>query len=331
MRKLSLGAVAVASSLALAACGAGGTSSAPETTETATEAAGAFPATITHNAGETTIESQPKSIVVLDMAALDTIDALGAGDLVTGVPVKSVPTWLKDDQGTDYSTLENVGTLKEPDVEAIAKLNPDLVVVGARSAKFYDELSKNFTTIDASVPWDKDGYSQRAAESVEMLATAVGKGERGAELKDELLAKIAEYKAEAEKSERGTAMVLMTNGGEVSMHGPQSRWAPIYDVFGFKPVTEGEAEEGHKGQKISFETVRELAPDYIFVIDRDAAIGNTEAGTTAQQVLDNDLVNETPAAKNGHIVYLSPERWYVVMTGASNFMAELEELAASTK
>ncbi|MDO5048636.1 MAG: siderophore ABC transporter substrate-binding protein [Actinomycetaceae bacterium] len=327
MRKLASAVALAATSALLAGCaganGAGGDIAEPETSNEA----GSFPVTLTHNAGETTVESQPQSIVVLDMAALDTLDAIGAGELVTGVPASDVPTWLSDDEGIDYTQLETVGTMKEPDLEAIAKLNPDLVVLGSRSASFYEEFSQYFTTIDASVPWDQDDYSKRVVDMVEMLGDATGQTEAADEAAANIGDKLAEYSDTA--ADKGTALVLMSNGGEISMHGPKSRWAPIYDVFGFEPVQDDKADEGHKGQKISFETVQELNPDYIFVVDRDAAVGNTEAGTTAEQVMDNELVASTTAAKEGNIVYLSSERWYIVMTGASNFVAELDEIAAA--
>ncbi|MDO5034739.1 MAG: ABC transporter substrate-binding protein [Actinomycetaceae bacterium] len=318
MRKLTFAAVAVAS-LTLSAC------STVSPAADAGEIADGFPVTVKHSAGETEIANKPSSIVVFDMAALDTLDALGVGERVVGVPVTSVPTWLKDDDGIDYSELANVGTLKEPDLEAVAKLNPDLVILGSRSASFYEEFSAAFTTLDASVSWENGDYSAEVTDSIRMLGEATGEADRAGELAAKIEEETASYMGTAEGL--GTAMVLMTSGGEVSMHSPKSRWAPIFDVFGFKPVSEGAAEEGHKGQKISFETVRELNPDYIFVVDRDAAVGQTEAGKTAQQVLDNELVAETNAAKSGNIHYLSSERWYIVMTGASNYLEELGEIA----
>ncbi len=283
-----------------------------------------FPVTVTHASGETTIDSKPERIVVLDMAALDTIDAIGAGDRVVGTPTRSVPTWLRDDDGIDYTTATDVGTLIEPDLEAIAKLNPDLVVVGARTSAMYPEFAKNFTTIDHSISWDADSYSVRIPASIEMLGEATGETEGAAQAAKGVTDAIEKYRGKGEGL--GTATVLMTNAGEISLHGVKSRWAPIFDVFGFEPASDQAADDGHKGDKISFETVKEMNPGWLFVVDRDAAVGSTEAGTTAEQVLDNELVNSTDAAKNSRIVYLSPERWYIVMTGANNFVAMLDEV-----
>ncbi|WP_276787199.1 siderophore ABC transporter substrate-binding protein [Trueperella bernardiae] len=334
---MKLVALTAASALALSACSSSPAAekttetTAPETTASEEASAEAtFPRTITHAQGETTIEAMPEKIVVLDMAVLDTIDAIGAGDRVVGTVTKSVPTWLKDDDGIDYSQLTSVGNLKEPDMEAIAKLQPDLVIVGGRSSSFYEEFSKTFTTIDATHSWDTEDYSTTVPDNVKMVAQAVGADAKGMEAADSITAKIAQYTDMAK--DKGNALVIMTNAGEISLHDRGSRWAPIWDVFGFGQAYEKpEADEGHKGDKVSFETVKEINPDWIFVVDRDAAVGKAEAGDTAEQVLDNELVNSTTAAKEGHIVYLSPERWYIVMTGATNFPAMLDEVADAIK
>lgn len=316
--------------LALTGCAANSQhneTKAAEIKEPKSETSTPFPVTVEHNSGETEIKSEPTRVIVFDMGALDTIDAIGAGDKVIGVPTKSVPTWLKDDTGIDYSTLTNVGTLKEPDLEAVAKLQPDLVILGGRTAGMYDQFAQNFTTVNAQVDWNQESYLTDISENVLLIGQALGKENAAKAAAQKIDDAVAKYQDTAKG--KGSAMVLMTNAGEISLHGLQSRWAPIWSVFGFAQLSNTTVDEGHKGTKISFETVQELNPDYIFAVDRDAAIGQAQAGTTAAQVLDNDFVNSTLAAKNGHITYLSPERWYIVMTGANNFLAMLDEINAA--
>lgn len=216
-------------------------------------------------------------------------------------------------------------------MEAIAKLNPDLVIIGGRMSSHYDEFKAQWPTINAAVSWTDGNYSQKVADEAEMVATAVGQPEKGAELKKAVEDKIAKYQDSAKG--KGKAMVLMTSGGEISMHGTASRWAAVWDVFGFDTIAEAEAtaDEGHKGDKLTFETVAEINPDYIFVVDRDAAIGTTDTGNNAEQVLDNDLIKQTNAYKNGNIIYLDPVRWYILMYGGNNYQFMLDEIAAALK
>ena len=69
------------------------------------------------------------------------------------------------------------------------------------------------------------------------------------------------------------------------------------------------------GNEASFEFVVEKAPDYIFVLDRDAAIG-TEGAKLAKDIMENELVMGTDAYKNGNIVYLAhPAVWYTAEGG----------------
>lgn len=286
-----------------------------------------YPLTITHQSGETVIESEPQKIVVLDMGTLDTIDAAGLGSKVVGTLVNSLLDEYKDSEGIDYSTLPNCGNPKEADMEAVAKLEPDLVFIGGRMSSSYEEFAKQWPTINGGVSWKEGGYSEKVAENAQMVATACGDAAKGAEFKKAIEDKIAEY-TDLGKG-KGKAMVLMTNGGEISMHGTSSRWAAIWDVFGFDTIEEAEqkSDEGHKGDKLTFETVAEINPDYIFVVDRDAAVGSTDTGTNAEQVLDNDFIASTTAAQNGNICYLSPARWYLLMYGANNYQVMLDEVA----
>ncbi len=304
-------------------------SEASKSSEPSSAAAVSYPITIKHTSGETTLKAQPKRVVVFDMAALDSIDAMGLGDVVVGVPGSSIPTWLKDDQGIDYSKLPAMGSMKEPDMEAIAKIKPDLILIGGRMAANYEALSALYPTINSSVSWrdSVDNYSERVAESITQLGQILGHPAEAAKAHDQLEALMAKYKDLGK--DKGSAMVIMTNAGEISAHGKGSRWAPIYELFGMKEAFQAKkADEGHKAEKLSFEMVQEANPDWIFVVDRDQAVGKKDTnGKNAEQVMDNELVASTNAAKNGHIVYLTPERWYIVMTGAANYEAMLTEVA----
>ena len=101
--------------------------------------------------------------------------------------------------------------------------------------------------------------------------------------------------------------MLLVNGGKLSAFGAQSRlggW--IHGDIGIKPV-DASIKEGSHGQPVSFEYVKEKNPDWLFVLDRTAAIG--EEGQAAKDVLDNPLIAETTAWKKGQVVYLLPETY----------------------
>ncbi|QOX82562.1 ABC transporter substrate-binding protein [Nanchangia anserum] len=166
----------------------------------------------------------------------------------------------------------------------MAALQPDLVVVASRSASYAESFSQKWPTIDTTVSWEKDGdYTEQARSQVKLLGQATGHETEAARAIKTIDATVKRYTDTAR--DRGSAAVVMVSGSELSLHGARSRWAPLFDVFGFTPVelsSQG-ADEGHKGQKISFETLADLDPEWIFVVDRDAAIGQGNSGTSAKQ------------------------------------------------
>lgn len=82
------------------------------------------------------------------------------------------------------------------------------------------------------------------------------------------------------------------------------------------------------GNEASFETIVSLDPDYVFVMDRDAAIG-TEGAQLAREIMDNELVQSMRAAQDNHIVYLEhPNVWYTAeggITALDYMLADLEQ------
>jgi iron complex transport system substrate-binding protein len=61
---------------------------------------------------------------------------------------------------------------------------------------------------------------------------------------------------------------------------------------------------------VSFEFLLEADPDWLFVMDRDAAIGRE--GTAAAELMNNELVAATSAGSKDQIVYLDPASWYLL-------------------
>ncbi len=93
---------------------------------------------------------------------------------------------------------------------------------------------------------------------------------------------------------KGTGLLILTSGGKISAYGPGSRFGVLHDSFGVKPAAP-DLSIGNHGQPVSSEFILETNPDWLFVIDRDAAIGRE--GNSAKQVLDNELVRQTNAWK----------------------------------
>src|SRR5699024_3291217 len=82
--------------------------------------------TIEDAMGEQTIEGVPENIVVLEWSYAE--DLLALGIQPAGVAdLDGFHQWVNIDKEFDES-VEDVGTRQEPNLEAISRLNPDLII-----------------------------------------------------------------------------------------------------------------------------------------------------------------------------------------------------------
>ena len=293
--RLALPALGLA--LALAGCTSPAASPAP---------AGAANQTVTiaHAQGSAEVTKNPAKVVVLDFASLDTLDALDLEDRVVGIPEITLPDTLDE-----YADTQRVGTAQEPDLEAIARLAPDAIIISGRSAAKYAELNQVAPTIDLT------SDNAKPIESLTTQAHALGDL---FDVRADVDKELAELDAEIEAAKKAVpadanALILLTSGGKVSAFGPGARFGGlIHDLLGV-PAAATDLEASQHGQAVSFEFIAETNPQALFVVDRDAAIG--QQGAAAQQVLDNPLVARTAAWQNDRVTYLDGADWYLIGFG----------------
>ncbi|RLQ86842.1 siderophore ABC transporter substrate-binding protein [Notoacmeibacter ruber] len=272
---------------------------------------------IDHAQGQTTLPAKPEKVLVYDLGVLDTLDALGVD--VTGVPTAFVPDYLKHYREPSYL---KIGSLFEPDFEAVNAAEPDLIVVASRSAPQYEALSKLAPTIDLTIGADE--YLEGVERNAALLGRIFDKEEKAGELIDELERSVTDVRRKA--AEAGNALVILANGGKLSAYGPGSRFGWLYRDLGFVPVVE-DLDAATHGEAISFEFLLKTNPDWLFVIDRDSAIG--QAGQSARKLMDNELVAAMSAAQNDRIVYADAVRWYLTNSGISAAQTIVENVGAA--
>jgi iron complex transport system substrate-binding protein len=273
--------------------------------------------TITHKYGEVTIEKNPKKVVVFDFGVLDTLDTLGVE--ITGLPQAIVPKTLEKYAGSEYT---NVGSLKEPDFEALHELQPDVIFISGRQAELYDQFAEIAPTVFVDV--DYANYIPSLEKNFNLLAEIFEKEDALVTKMDELKASINELNKEASASD-SKALILLANEGKISAFGPASRYGFVHDVFGFKAVDDN-IEVAQHGQSVTFEYILEKNPDVLFVIDRSAAVGGEIA---AKDTIENELVKKTNAYKNGKIIYLDAVNWYIAGNGITSTQSMIEEVKAA--
>lgn len=315
------------------------------------------------NGAKETIELEvpfdPQRIAILELASLDILDSLGVGDRVVGMASTSIDYLSAYSENTDLVPL---GTIKEADLEAVMECEPDVIFIGGRLSSMYDDLSQIAPVVflQTDTAADGKGVIESVRDNATTIASMFG-------LEDEIASKMEAFDqriaALQEFAAGKTAVVGMCTSGSFNVLGNDGRCSIIGREIGFDNVAAGAAaeqsEHGGKsedtgkqgnnqgesqnegksdeaiaavtathGNEASFETIVSLDPDYIFVMDRDAAIG-TEGAQLAREIMDNELVQSMRAAQDDHIVYLEhPNVWYTAeggITALDYMLADLEQ------
>lgn len=196
-------AAALASALLLfgtvAACGSSDGSGAGSEKPAASDKA--FPVTIAHKYGSTTIKADPQRIVTVGLTDQDSVLALGKVPVGTtewlGGYQGAIGPWATDKlgDGKTPTVLKDTGT--GPQTEKIAALHPDLIlaVYGGLTKAQYATLSKFAPVVaqpkeynDFGVPWQKQ---------TEIIGKALGQEAKAASVVDGVE---AAFKAAAAKN-----------------------------------------------------------------------------------------------------------------------------------
>ncbi|MET0196123.1 MAG: iron-siderophore ABC transporter substrate-binding protein [Rhodococcus fascians] len=210
-RLLRWAAAAAAAALLLSAC----SSSSDDTASTPTsgsESSGAFPVTVDHAFGETTVESEPQRVVSVGYTEQDTLLALGV------IPV-GVTEWYGEQPYATWPWAQDALGDAQPEVldiadgfqyERIVGLEPDLIIAtnAGLDQESYDRLSEIAPTIAHSgeyseyfEPWDVQARS---------IGAAVGKKDEVENLIAGVDEKFAAARAEHPEFE-GTKAIFLQN------------------------------------------------------------------------------------------------------------------------
>ncbi|MEC1650878.1 siderophore ABC transporter substrate-binding protein [Bacillus vallismortis] len=312
MKKFALLFIALVTAVVISACGNQSTSSSKGSDSKNEQI------TVKHQLDKdgTKVPKNPKKVVVFDFGSLDTLDKLGLDDKVAGLPKQALPKYLSQFKDDKYA---DVGSLKEPDFEKVAEIDPDLIIISGRQSESYKEFSDIAPTIYLGV--DTVKYMESFKSDAETIGKIFDKED---EVKDELAtidSSIADLKKTAEKLNKN-GLVIMANDGKISAFGSKSRYGLIHDVFGVTPADKNIKASTH-GQSVSYEYISKTNPDYLFVIDRGTAIGET---SSTKQVVENDYVKNVNAVKNDHVVYLDSATWYLSGGGLESMTQMIKEV-----
>lgn len=325
MKNLKLTAIIAIFAMALVACSTSGnstSSNSPANNGSGNEAnqtensgranaANEAPTTveITDAHGTVTVPVNPQKVVALDNRTFET---LADWDIkLLAVPKDVMPA---DSSYVSDDSVQNIGNHREPNLEIIAAADPELVIVGQRFAGFYEEIKKlvpNAAVIDLNFDVSEkseapgDNFVNGFKDTTISLGKIFNKNQEAEQLVADFEKSIEDAKAAYNGKDK--VMSVIVSGGNIGFAAPHSGrvWGPMYDIFGWVPALEvGNSSSDHQGDEVSVEAIAQSNPDWIFVLDRDAAISSTTDAVPAQDVINNSpaLQNVTAVTK-GQIVY----------------------------
>ncbi|RST19024.1 iron-siderophore ABC transporter substrate-binding protein [Streptomyces sp. WAC05374] len=262
-------AVATAAALALAACG-GGEGDKPESKAPAGAGAksAAFPVTVEHKYGSTTIDAEPKKIVTLGLSDQDAVLALGAKPVGAVDWFKEQPygkwAWAKDKWGSTPPQI--VGERDEYNVEKIAALKPDLIIAQYSGMKKeqYDTLSKIAKVV--AQPKGHEDYQAPWQDMTRQIGKALGKSAET----EKLIAGIdARFKAVRDKHPEWKGKTVAVGEpyepGKFSAFSPKDPKVIFLSEMGF---TTSEAYRGALGK----ENIADLSVERLDVMEADRTV-----------------------------------------------------------
>jgi iron complex transport system substrate-binding protein len=228
-------ALAFALLLGAAACGGDSDDDAGGPSNDGGSGEGAFPVTIEHMYGQTTIEEEPERVVTVGFTDQDPLLALGV------VPV-AIRDWYGDQPQATWPWAHDLLDGAEPvvlpsteiDYEQVAALEPDLIV-GVSSGMTetdYDRLSQIAPTLTQTD--DEPLYGETWQTGTRMIGTAVGKAAEAEELIADTEALIATHAADNPAFEGKEATVsYVFEDGSIGAYGPTDVRSRLLTSLGF--------------------------------------------------------------------------------------------------
>jgi iron complex transport system substrate-binding protein len=271
---------------------------------------GAFPVTIEHKYGSTTIESEPKRVVVVGLRDQDALLALGVVPVATtewfGKHPGAIFPWAKEALGDapEPTVLTNTDGIQ---IEKVAAQRPDLIVgvYSGITQKEYDALSKLAPVV--AQPKDKVDYGSTWQEEQLTIGKAVGQPTKAQELVDKTDKLIADTAAQHPEFKGKTAAEITDYQGYF-VYGPQDVRTATLESLGFvyPPALEDAFPDEFGGN---------LSDEKIDALDVDALVWIADGDRTPEQIKQDSVYSKLKVSKEDRDVFvLAKDRVYEALS-----------------
>lgn len=300
--------------IVLAACGNGGEEDKADDSGNKDEStADERTVTIEDAYGEQTIEGTPKKIVVLEWSYAENLLAMGIQP--AGVAdIDGFNQWLNIDKEFDES-VKDVGTRQEPNLEAISRLNPDLIIaVKFRHDQYKDKL-KDIAPVVMFEPYGKEGVKDQYANMINefkkmaKITDTKDKAEQAIADLDTLVEKQKERVADA-GLEGSTYLVTQAftaqNTPTMRLFTNNSMIGKLMSRFGFENAHQSEEPEVYGYSEVTVEALQNFQDEdnlqFLYIVQQDDNIFDN-------QLKGNPVWEGLTFVKNGNTHKLPGDTW----------------------
>ncbi|MCO7221178.1 iron-siderophore ABC transporter substrate-binding protein [Klenkia sp. PcliD-1-E] len=276
-----------------------------------TAADGEFPRDVVHFDGTTTIPAEPQRVVVISTGQLDGVLSLGVTPVgatqASGADL--VPAYLADAfPDADLASISSIGLRLEPDLEAVAALRPDLVLVNTVGAESIGAalsgIAPTVVTEGTGVNWQQD---------LLLVAAALGRTGQAGDLLQGLLDDAARV---GSAFEGDTVSVVRISGDRTRIWGVGSFVGSI--LAAGDVARPADQQVTGTSQDLSDEELQRAAGDRLFY--------GVQAGAEGATALASPLWTRLPAIADGTAVRVDDEAWFL-NAGPAAARVVLEQLA----
>ncbi|WP_243298916.1 ABC transporter substrate-binding protein [Bacillus litorisediminis] len=274
--------------------------------------------TVEHSMGVAEIPDTPEKIVVLTNEGTEALLAMGIK------PVGAVQSWLGDPWyehiAEDMEGVEVVGTESEVNLEAVAALEPDLILgTKLRQEEIYEQLNAIAPTVLSET------LRGNWQENFKLYAEAVNQTEKGQQVLDEYNQRIEDLRAQLGEQLNKKISVVRFMAGDVRIYHKDSFSGVIFDQLGFARA-EGQDVNDFAETNVTKERIPAMDGDVLFYFTYET--GDGEATKLEEEWVNDPLFQQLHAVKSGNAHRVSDAVWNTAggVIAANLVLDEIEQI-----
>lgn len=255
--------------------------------------------TVEHAMGTTKLDKTPEKVVILTNEGTEALLSMGV------TPVGAVQSWTGDPWyehiAEDMKDVQVVGTESEVNVEAIAALQPDLIIGNKmRQEKIYDQLNDIAPTVFAETlrgDWK---------ENFELYAKALNKEEEGKKVLADYDSRIQEIKTSLGDKINQEVSIVRFMAGDVRIYHKDTFSGVILDQIGFaRPESQNVDDFAEKNA--TKERIPAMDGDILFYFTYET--GDGEASQLEKEWIEDPLFKNLKVSQDGNIHKVNDTIW----------------------